>query len=132
MPNAPEPSRPVDVYKAIIDELVNETSAGGAAKPVAEKGFFSKAPAHRKFNEFITSLSSEHRELLSKMLQEERDDAIHDVLAVLSWWIDCREVAFTFCGELMPVDLSGMGLHGDYIGRRDGWKWPAENDSAGK
>jgi hypothetical protein len=24
----------------------------------------------------------------------------------------------------MPVDLSGMGLHGDYIGRRDDWEWP--------
>lgn len=26
----------------------------------------------------------------------------------------------------MLVGLSGMGLHGDFIGRRDGWDWPAE------
>lgn len=58
------------------------------------------------------------------MLQEERDGAIHDVLAGLTWWIDCQEVGFTFRGESMPVDLSGMGLHGDYIGRREGWDWP--------
>ena len=24
----------------------------------------------------------------------------------------------------MPVDLSGMGLHGDYVGRSQDWDWP--------
>ncbi|MFI5381150.1 MAG: DUF6547 family protein [Tepidisphaerales bacterium] len=132
MPKPSKPSRPIDVYKAIIDELVNETRRSGHAKHVKESSLFSNAPAHRTYNLFIASLTPKHRNLVSQMLQDERDGAIHDLLAMLSWWIDCREVGFTFCGKPMPVDLSGMGLHGDYIGRRDGWKWPAENESAGK
>jgi hypothetical protein len=128
MPPAPEPSRPVDAYKAIIDQLVGETRRGGAGFQVADKGIFSKAPAHRRFNGFIASLSADQRALLADMLQEERDGAIHDLLAVLSWWIDCHDVGLTFKGQAMPVDLSGAGLHGDYVGRRDGWEWPKGKD----
>jgi hypothetical protein len=124
------PTEPIDVYKAIIDQLVDETRRFGASSHVAEDGFFSKAPAHREFNDFILSLSQSQREVLSRMLQAERDGAIHDVLAVLSWWITCRDVSFTVGGEPMPVELSGMGLHGDFIGRRDGWDWPTGGGSS--
>jgi hypothetical protein len=132
MPQIPEPTRPSDVYRAIIDQLVHETREYGAGTQVAKSSIFSKAPAHGEFNEFIASLSVDHRELLSRMLQEERDGAIHDVLAMLTWWILCRGVGLTFKGEPMPVDLSGMGLHGDYIGRRDGWSWPKDSDLQGR
>jgi hypothetical protein len=128
MPPNPEQAHPVDVYKAIIDQLVSETRTGGAGFQVADKSIFSKAPAHRSYNEFIASLSPDQRKLLAEMLQRERDGAIHDLLAVLSWWIDCREVGLTHNGQPMPVDLSGMGLHGDYVGRRDGWEWPKDSD----
>jgi hypothetical protein len=40
-------------------------------------------------------------------------------------------LGLTFLGESMPVELSGAGLHGDYIGRRDGWEWPNDGDLAG-
>jgi hypothetical protein len=124
-----EPTTPISVYKAIIDQLVDEVRVSGSAEHVAERSFFSMAPAHARFNEFIRNLSPEDRALLSEMLQEERDDAIHDVLAALSWWISARDVGLTFRGEPMPVELSGMGLHGDYVGRRDGWDWPSSEES---
>lgn len=89
MPHKPNPETAIDAYKAIIEEFVNETRRYGASAHVATRGIFSKAPAHREFNELIGTLSLEQRELLSRMLQEERDAAIHDLLAVLSWWIDC-------------------------------------------
>jgi hypothetical protein len=118
------PSTPSDAYKAIIDQLAFETRRGGAGQRVREKGIYSAAPAHAAFNAFIRSLSEEQKKLLSDMLIHERDGAIGDVLAVLSWWTSCRQVGFTFRGEPMPVDLSGMGLHGDYVGRADDWPWP--------
>src|SRR5947207_15722753 len=105
MPRKTEPTGPIDAYKAIIDELVEETSQHGAAAQVVEKSIFSKAPAHGEFNDFIAALSPKQRNLLAKMLQEEREGAIHDVLAMLSWWITCREMGFTFRGDPMPVDL---------------------------
>jgi hypothetical protein len=118
------PSTPRDVYKAIIDQLVSETRAAGSSSRVAEKGIYSNAPDDQPYNVFIRSLSPEQRALLARMLLEERDGAIHDVLAALTWWMTARDVGFTFRGEPMPIELSGEGLHGDYIGRRDGWNWP--------
>lgn len=126
-----EPTTPIDAYKAIIDQLVDDVRVFGSAGHVAERSFFSKAPAHARFNEFIQKLSPEQRVLLSEMLQEERDGAIHDVLAALAWWIATRDVGLTFHGEPMPVELSGMGLHGDYVGRRDGWEWPTNSEGKG-
>jgi hypothetical protein len=64
------------------------------------------------------------------MLTHERESAIHDVLATLTWWIDCRDVGLTYQGAAMPVQLSGMGLHGDYVGRQDDWEWPNDETTA--
>lgn len=126
-----DPATPIDAYKAIIDELVDDVRVVGSSGHVAVESFFSKAPAHARFNEFIRQLPPEHRVLLAEMLQEERDGAIHDVLAALTWWMTTRDVGMTFHGEPMPIELSGMGLHGDYIGRRDGWKWPSDSGGDG-
>ncbi len=119
-----EPNTPIDAYKAIIDQLVGETRLLGSSGHVRKDKVYSNAPAHKPFNEFLQSLSGDQRKILSEMLQTERDGAIHDVLAALTWWIETREVGLTFRNQPMPVELSGMGLHGDFIGRRDGWKWP--------
>jgi hypothetical protein len=124
-----DPTTPIDAYKAIIDQLLNETRRLGSSEHVAKSSIFSKAPAHREFNDFIGSLNRSQRELLADMLQEERDGAIHDVLAALTWWVISRGVGLTFHGEPMPVDLSGMGLHGDYVGRREGWDWRSGDDA---
>ena len=118
------PDTPLDAYKAIIDQLVHETRLSGPGSWLAEEGIFSNAPADQEYNAFIRSLSPEQRALLARMVNEARDDAIHDVLAALTWWMTAREVGLTFRGEQMPIELSGMGLHGDYVGRRDGWEWP--------
>ena len=120
----PDLETPAATYKAIIDQLVKDTRLRGSADSVRESGIYSNAPSHQEFNGFISSLPVHQRELLSRMLREERDGAIHDVLADLTWWIDCRDVGWTVRGEPMPLDQSGMGLHGDFIGRRDGWDWP--------
>jgi hypothetical protein len=124
-----EPTTPADAYKAIIDHLVDEVRLLGSSGQVAKSSFFSNAPAHGRFNEFICRLSPDDRKLLSEMLQDERDGTIHDVLAALTWWMTARGVGLTFRGEAMPIELSGMGLHGDYVGRRDGWEWPRRGEN---
>lgn len=116
----------VGAYKAVIDQLVAETSRGLSERLVLDEGVFSRAPEQQRLNLFVRSLSEDQRELLATMLHEERTSSIHDVLAVLSWWIEVRELGFTFEGRPMPGDLSGQGLHGDYIGRLLGWEWPPD------
>lgn len=119
--NAP----PVEVYKEIIDLLVSETSELGPARWVL-KGIYSKAPADRPKNDLVENLSPDQRIVLSQMLRDARTSAIHDLLSVLSWYIECHGVGLTYRGAPMPVDLSGMGLHGDYVGRAEGWEWPED------
>lgn len=53
-----------------------------------------------------------------------RSAVIHDALVILTEWIDCRGLTLHLGGELMPVDRSGMGLHGDFVGRATNWEWP--------
>jgi hypothetical protein len=119
----PPNATPFDAYKAIIDAFVDKTDNYGAHRFVARHGFFSRATSHRQFNDFIATLSRGQVELLAQMLREERYAAVHDVLASLTWWIQCQDVALTYRGEPMPVGVEG-GLHNDYVGRLEGWQWP--------
>jgi hypothetical protein len=122
-----QPSRPIDAYKQIIDQLVTETSHGVREKAVVQESAFPNLSDDRVFNPFIKSLSTGQREMLAQMLHAERVAAIHDALAVLTWWVLARGVGLTFRGEPMPVELSGAGLHGDYLGRLDDWQWPKDD-----
>jgi hypothetical protein len=123
----PSSPRPIDAYKTIIDELVNETSRSVTQQLIVERGFFLETSDNARFNQLVRSLTSEQRELLGDMLLEERWGTIHDVLAVWTLWMS-NGLAFTFQGKPVPVDLSGMGLHGDFVGRRQGWEWPSNSD----
>ena len=124
MPKEQVPTNPTEAYQALIDELVDETSHGVSEALVKEDCIYSKAIGQGPANSLVKSLSAEQRKILAGMLHEERTGAIHDVLAVLTWWFECRDVAMTFHGQPMTSDFSGMGLHGDYIGRLGGWQWP--------
>jgi hypothetical protein len=121
--------KPVEVYKQIIDQLVQRSHSLGA-QLVTKEGIYSKAPAFRHTNDLVCALTPEQRVVLAEMLTHERESAIHDVLAALTWWIECREVGLTYQGKPMPTQLSEMGLHGDYIGRRDDWEWPNDEKTA--
>jgi Family of unknown function (DUF6547) len=90
------PSRPIDAYKEIIDQLVAETSHGVTEKLVVREGGFLETSDDRVFNPFLKALSTEQRQTLAQMLHAERIAAIHDVLAVLTWWMEAREAGFTF------------------------------------
>jgi hypothetical protein len=119
-----DPGNPTLVYRAIIDQLASRASSSvGAA--IAKDRLFSETSDNAPFNELLRALSPSQRELLSRMLLVERKSAIHDALAILSWWVDCREVSLAYKGAPMQVDASGMGLHGDFIGRCSDWEWPA-------
>jgi hypothetical protein len=105
----PSSRRPVDAYKAIVDQLVNETTHSVMQQLVTERGFFLETSDYAVFNKFVHLLTPEQRRLLGDMLLQERWGTIHDVLAVLTSWMSSDGLAFAFQGEPMPVDLSGTG-----------------------
>jgi hypothetical protein len=125
-----EPKSPAQAYRAIIDQLVTETRVSGLG-PMVVEGFRSTSAMGERYNAFLESLTASQRGSLAELLQEERSGAIHDVLSALSWWISTREVALTFGDRPMPVGLSGMGLHGDYVGRCADWEWPSTGSTSG-
>ncbi|MHC4875461.1 MAG: DUF6547 family protein [Planctomycetota bacterium] len=121
------PQSPRKAYQRIIDELV-EGTPGVTAQRIT-KG--DSIPAvddddARDFTTQVESLSQTQREVLARLCDSQRHGGIHDALAVLSWWIDCADVSFHYRNAEMPVDQSGMGLHGDFVGRSQGWQWPPE------
>ncbi|CAN5387438.1 hypothetical protein BH10PLA1_BH10PLA1_03690 [soil metagenome] len=122
-----EPSTPLEAYKAIIDQLVQERTNGVSERLLRDDGIYSKAPGDEAANKFVRSLTDEQKNLLADMLRRERFGAIGGVLADFTWWFCCRDVGFTFRGEAMPFELGGEGMHGDYVARSDGWEWP-ENE----
>jgi hypothetical protein len=119
----------MSTYEKIIDQLVSETRTNSVyAKRVAENLPFPVESEQSAFNDLLLSLTNEQRKLLSEILLEERNSSIHDVLAVLSWWMQCRGVGLSVNDKLMKSGISGMGMHGDYIGRINNWVWP-ENEA---
>ena len=115
----------MSTYQEIIDQLVAETRRNSvSAKRALEKAPFPIESEQSAFNDLLLALTDEQRVLLSRILLQERDSAIHDVLAALSWWMECRGVGLSLNDQPMQTGLSGMGIHGDYIGRVNDWAWP--------
>lgn len=121
---SPVPSKTAIAYRSLIDAAVEQARDATLSERVVKKRMYSKAPAHRRFNALIQALSAEQRQLLADLLREERQGTIHDLFAHWTWWIECQGLGFTLNKKPMPVDMSGMGLHGDFIGRLDDWEWP--------
>jgi hypothetical protein len=121
------PRTPLEAYQAIIDGLVRETRAHSVkATRVETNELFPERSAGARHNEFLRTLTPDQRKNVAELIREERDGAIHDVLAALTWWMTARDLQLTWGGQPMPTDLSDMGLHGDYVGRCNGWPWPSD------
>ena len=118
-----KPATPREAYKAIIDEFVKDSSASVTDRLVRESGIYSKAQGYDDLNELVQSLTTLQRDVLARMLREERIGAVASALAELEWWISCRDVSITYRGQPMPHELTENGLHGDFLGRCDGWEW---------
>jgi hypothetical protein len=116
------PATPVEAYKAMIDHFVNEVRVHGRGALLKKRG--EMYGSDERFNAFARTLSAEQREVLSDLLQAERDGTIHDLLANFTWWITTRNVGLTYNGQPMPAEVGDMGMHGDYVSRREGWPWP--------
>jgi hypothetical protein len=123
------PTDPAEAYKRIIDECVK------FAKDVNAQRIRSGQPvvptdAGSPENQLVKLLTGAQRETLARMLDQARSGGVHDLLSDLTWWIETQGLRLTYRGQEVPVDFSGMGLHGDYIGRlaaEDTWEWPKES-----
>ena len=122
-----EPKFAQDAYKSFIDDLVSDAKKRGGGSRLASQGktILRSKDDEKAFNQLFSQLSPSQRDLLVRVLREERGEAFHDLLATLTWQIDCNDFALTFQGE--PMQYYEGGLHCDFIGRdSDDWEWPQE------
>jgi hypothetical protein len=111
-----EPKTPLEAYRAILKELATETSNGSStANVVVSAGNFPPGSYHSRFNFLISSLDPQQRSMLAELLLDERAGTVFDVLATLSWWIECRDVRLTFKGKRLPVGEDGLGMHEAFL-----------------
>jgi len=139
-------------YRELIDTLVQKTPSMWGTS-VRERGNLGRIPdpvqpqpwrsaedvqaAEGRRQEridvgaFVGRLDAGDRAILARLLDEERSGGIHDVLATLTWYLDCRDVEWSVRGEPMPIGYEG-GLHYDYVGRVAGdWPWPETDGDSG-
>jgi len=122
-----EPKIVQDAYKSFIDDLVSNAKEMGSGSRLASQGnlILESKDDEKAFKKLFSQLSPSQRDLLIRVLQEERHGAFHDLLAALTWQIDCNGFALTFQGE--PMQYYEGGLHCDFVGRASGdWEWPQE------
>ena len=111
----------VELYKNFIDGLV-ERKDSVIAKWIKCDGF-PKIDDNKAKNEFIVNLTSEQKEVLASMLEEEHIAGIHTVLAYINKMMDLDGLEIIQNGVSYPNDYF-ESLHFDFISRCEGDEWP--------
>jgi len=112
-------------YRRVIDRLVQACQEGqgqiGARR--ARAGVWNRNAGSAdgpladqwQMNQLLLCLTTDQREVLAKMLAQEFVSGVHDTLVVL------------YEEQVAPLDdgYEGDPYH-DFVGRLDGWTWPAQ------
>lgn len=114
-------SKELELYKAFIDGLV-ERKESITARWVQGNGF-PQTEDNKAKNELLTALTSEQREVLAEMLQDEHIAGIHTTLAYINRMMDLDGLELHQGGASYPNDYF-ESLHYDFICRCDGDEWP--------
>ena len=75
--------------------------------------------------EFFLRQKPEDREMLARLLEEERIGAIHDVASFLEGYLSCDEMKLTFGDQDIPASPYAT-MHYDLICILEGDEWPDE------
>ena len=117
---------PAQAYMAMIDAMAERSDHAWSSRVRAGTPVQPGIP-ESPTNRLVASLDADQRAHLADLLDEAKRSGMHDALVVLNELLDEGDLRLTYQGAPMPVDFSGMGLHGDFIGRadyEDRWAWP--------
>ena len=118
-------------YRNFIDEMVAVARPSVRVDRIAAHGHTERTnhaalpldseEALRR--EFCRSLGAEQRVILAALLADEREAAVHDVLAFLEWAVLTERLDITgadgsFSGKAEET------MHGDFVSRAAGDEWP--------
>ena len=110
-------SKELKLYKEFIDAAVSIKDS--AAAHWVQKGSFPTTEANHETNELLSSLTSDQRDVVSKIVQDAKESGIHDLLALLS---DTSTINYK--GHTLPTEPFDTELNYDFIARCEGDQWP--------
>lgn len=106
-----------EIYKKLIDELVE------MSKSCVDADRIRSRETDGRMKDILLKLTLEDRDFLADYIAKAYADGIFDVLDLLEWYACCRDMKITIDGVNVPTDKF-EGMQNDFIGRRDGWKFP--------
>jgi hypothetical protein len=122
---------PLQEYQAFIDGLLEWPRTSVTARWVREWGTDTPKTYQppEEFHERMRLFTPEQRQIMANMLQQEREGAIHGVLAYLTDKINGEGLRLTRNGVELAVEPYGTEMYWDWGQRCDGKGWPEDTDS---
>lgn len=109
-------------YKNLVDSLVEMSKKCVYANRV-KKGKIGETEKDTVINKILDKLSVEEKTELARYISESYEGGVYDTLFMLQE----KEVDFIFDGDPLEIaileGISGEGISGDYIGRKNNWNW---------
>jgi hypothetical protein len=121
---------PLDDYKSFIDALVQHRPCVNA-RWVREHRPWPDSPENATINEFVASLTKEHREVLASLLQHARDGGMHDTLVHLNDAVVLDGYRLLRHGRELPQQPFGTTMYYDWVCRAEGDNWPSPIEETG-
>ena len=115
----------LDLWKSLVDSFAS-LDDGVHKKWIVENGTYPKVSGNEKINEFLSSLSIEHREVLAAMMVNARRGGVHDALVMLNDRMAIENAKYSENGVEMKFQPFGTSLYYDYVCRREGDEWQEE------
>lgn len=112
----------IEKYKAFIDGVVLTKDSISASWVM--RGFYPEVDENAERNKFLATLTEAQRMEISRMLQEEKESGIHDLLAFL---VDHCEIKNQ--GSELASEPFGTELYYDFVCRANGDAWPMTSSS---
>ena len=114
-------SKGIELYKNFIDGLVARKNSI-YSKWILGDGY-PDVEENKLVNEFLNSLTNEQKEILAKIVQDSREDGIHDTLAYINEMIECAGLTLSQDGENFICNEFDS-MHFDFVCRCEGDEWP--------
>ena len=111
----------LELYKSFVDGLV-ERKESITARRVLSEGLPNTAD-NAQDNQVLSTMSQEQRELVAKLLTQERISGMHDTLSYINELMDLEDLKLIQYGEALDNN-NFESLHYDFMCRLEGDEWP--------
>lgn len=112
----------LEYYKQFIDDLVGLKQS--VLKRLVQDTGWPKIKENKKINKFLSRLKQEDKIILCELLQQARDEGIHDTLVYLNDQIKLDDFKLYKGETQLAIEPYGTELFWDWTARSEGAEWP--------